>query len=363
MFLLALCLALAQPPLADQIARIESEYAALRRSFLEELRAADHDHERAVKANEDYYAKWESLAKELTALIKANPDDPAALDGIIRLTGVIRWAFGEDLLPIALRHRDDDRMGRLCFNVMYRGGELQAAPWAEAITKAVAESNPSREVRGQAVYSRGFLSRVAAFPYGRSIPERERDNLLARARSFFNEVVEKYADVQTPDGETTIGERAASELKRLDNLPKLKVGGVAPEIEGKDLEGNSLKLNDYRGKVVVVVFWGSWCGPCMAMVPHERALWERHRGKPFTLLGVNCGDTIEKARKTAADNRMDWPSFHDGDDSRGGSITTSYDIQKFPTVYVIDAKGVIRYIDARGEELDKAVEALLAELK
>ncbi len=358
MFLLALCLALAQPPLTDQITRIEADFAALEKSFDEELRAAGGDEKKVTEANETYQAKWFGFIDELNALIKAHPEDPAALDGLILLTGAMRSFLDVELLQIALRNRDDERMGRLCFNVRYRGGE----PWAEGIVKAVAESNPSREVRGQAVFCRGYLCRAAAFPYGQSVSEKERDKLVARARGFFNEVIEKYADVKTPDDDATIGERAASELTRFDNLPNLKVGGVAPEIGGKDLEGKPLRLGDYRGKVVVVVFWGSWCGPCMAMVPHERELWERHRDEPFTLLGVNCGDTLEQARKTADDNRMDWPSFYDGEDHRG-PIATSYDVQKYPTVYVIDAKGVIRYIDTRGEELDKAVEMLLAEMK
>ena len=50
----------------------------------------------------------------------------------------------------------------------------------------------------------------------------------------------------------------------------LAVGKPAPEIEGVDVDGKPLKLSDYKGKVVVLVFWGSWCGPCMAQVPHER---------------------------------------------------------------------------------------------
>lgn len=359
MFLLALCLAFAEPPLADQIARIGSDYAALEKSFYEELSSAGQDREKVTEANKVYQAKWFAFIDELTALIKAHPEDPAAVDGIILLTGEMRSFLDVELLhQIALRNRDDERMGRLCFNVMHRGGE----PWAEAVVKAVVESNPNREVRGQAVFCRGYLCRAAAFPYGQTLPERERDGLVARARVFFNEVVEKYADVPTPDGETTIGAMATSELKRFDNLPNLKIGGVAPEIEGVDLEGKPLRLGDHLGKVVVVIFWGSWCGPCMAMVPHERELWARHRDKPFTLLGVNCGDSIEKARKTATENQMDWPSFHDGEDHRG-PIATGYDVQKYPTIYVIDAKGVIRYIDAQGKELEEAVETLLTELK
>ncbi len=52
----------------------------------------------------------------------------------------------------------------------------------------------------------------------------------------------------------------------------LVVGKPAPEIEGADMDGKPFKLSDYKGKVVVLVFWGTWCGPCMAQVPHEREL-------------------------------------------------------------------------------------------
>ena len=76
------------------------------------------------------------------ALVKAHPNDPAALDGILLLTGEMRSILDEELTALALRNKHDARMGALCFNLMYRGGE----PWAEAIVKAVAESNPSRDI-------------------------------------------------------------------------------------------------------------------------------------------------------------------------------------------------------------------------
>ena len=113
--------------------------------------------------------------------------------------------------------------------------------------------------------------------------------------------------------------------------------------------------------MVLVVFWGSWCGPCMAMVPQEKELWQRHRDKSFVLLGVNCGDKLEVAKKTVADKGMGWPSWYDGEEIRG-PIETDYDVPHWPRLYLIDAKGVIRSIDAHGKELDEAVEKLLAEM-
>ena len=86
----------------------------------------------------------------------------------------------------------------------------------------------------------------------------------------------------------TLGQEAEASL---DAMLNLAVGKPAPEIEGVDVDGKPLKLSDYRGKVVLLVFWGAWCGPCMALVPHERELAERYKGRPFTLLGVDCKDT------------------------------------------------------------------------
>jgi thiol-disulfide isomerase/thioredoxin len=360
MMLLTLCLILARPAdttVSEQISKMRSDFAAVEKSFYEELQAAKRDMSKVQKANQDYNVKWKKAAEDVAALVKAHPDDPAALDGIILMTGDMRWTLDPELTAIALKNRDDKRMGTLCFNLTYRGEE----PWALAIVKTVAESDPIREVKAQANFCRGCQSYGAAFPWGRTVPKESREPLIEKARAYFTEAA-TFTDVKTPEGKGTIASKAVNELHRLDNLSNLKVGGVAPEITGTDLDGKPLKLSDYRGKVVVVVFWGSWCGPCMAMVPHEKELWERHKDNPFALFGVNCGDTREVAKKTATDKGMAWPSWYSGEETRG-DIAIEYDVQQWPTVFVIDAKGVIRFIDVREKELEKAVESLLAEMK
>jgi thiol-disulfide isomerase/thioredoxin len=155
----------------------------------------------------------------------------------------------------------------------------------------------------------------------------------------------------------TLGQEAED---RLDAMLNLAVGKPAPEIDGVDFDGKRLKLSDYQGKVVVLVFWGSWCGPCMAQVPHERELVERLKGQPFALLGVDCEPDKDTARKTMARERMTWPNWYDGAPATG-PIAERYHVRGFPSVFVLDAKGVIRSRSAL--DLDPTVDELLEELK
>lgn len=137
------------------------------------------------------------------------------------------------------------------------------------------------------------------------------------------------------------------------------VGTVAPEIEGEDFDGNHVKLSDYRGKVVVVAFWASWCKPCRDMIPHERALVERYAGKPFVMLGVNNDENPNAARKVIASEGMCWPSCQTGGSEN--EINERWNIEYLPSLYVIDGAGVVRYARVTGASLDRAVDTLLAE--
>ena len=96
------------------------------------------------------------------------------------------------------------------------------------------------------------------------------------------------------------------------------------------------------------------------MYPHERSLVKRLEGKPFALLGINS-DPKGRLRQTIKKENMTWRSWWDGG-SPGGPIAKAWNVNSWPTIYVLDDKGVIRYRDVREEELDKAVDALLAEM-
>jgi len=98
------------------------------------------------------------------------------------------------------------------------------------------------------------------------------------------------------------------------------------------------------------------------MYPHERSLVKRLEKEPFVLVGMNSDESPEIYREAAKRESLTWPSFFDGGGT-GGPIATKWGVSSWPTTYVIDAEGIIRYRNVRGEEMDKAVDALLKEMK
>lgn len=155
---------------------------------------------------------------------------------------------------------------------------------------------------------------------------------------------------------STLGQVAEA---RLDDWHNLAVGKTAPEIQGVDLDGKPLKLSDYRGKVVAVVFWETGCGPCIQEMPREKELLARMKGRPFAMLGVNTDADDAAARKVVESQGVTWPNWKDGEPP--GPIASLYHVQGYPTVYVLDAEGKIRAKNARGSALDELVENLVAE--
>ncbi len=100
------------------------------------------------------------------------------------------------------------------------------------------------------------------------------------------------------------------------------------------------------------------------MIPHERSLVERLKDKPFALLGINSDyDKAFYASENKDDMRVTWRSFWNGPKGTQGPIATKWNVRSWPTIYVLDHKGVIRFNGVRGEKMDAAVDQLLAEME
>jgi thiol-disulfide isomerase/thioredoxin len=227
------------------------------------------------------------------------------------------------------------------------------APDIEELLRAAAAKHKQRDVQGLAGYALA-LSLARQSEQARATSASEAEALLKKAEEQLEQLGKDHASVTL--GRTTLGEAAR---EKLYGLRHLTVGRVAPEIDGEDLDGKRFKLSDYRGKVVVLGFWAHWCGFCRDMYPHERRLVTRLEGRPFALVGVNCDEGRAEARRVVTKEKLNWKSWWDGGTER--KISTPWQVTAYPTIYVLDHKGVIRYKGVRGQQLDAAVDYLLKE--
>ncbi len=98
------------------------------------------------------------------------------------------------------------------------------------------------------------------------------------------------------------------------------------------------------------------------MYPHERSLVKIMADKPFALIGVNSDKDLDKLAETRKEKNITWRSFWNGEQGTRGPISTEWRVKGWPTTYLIDKDGVIRYKNVRGESLDRALEELMAEM-
>jgi thiol-disulfide isomerase/thioredoxin len=222
-------------------------------------------------------------------------------------------------------------------------------PWADQYEKNVrtlVEKNKAPLVRATSRYALAAIVRAGG-------ADRQ-----AEAETLFRRFVAEYDGKKDRSPvEDVLLDKARGELDRIE---RCGLGKPAPEAEGEDLDGRPLKLSEYRGKVVLLVFWAGWCGPCLADVPHEKALVEKFRGRPFVLVGVNGDEDKGEARKAVARLGIPWRSVWNGPRGAAGPVAKAWAVGGWPAVFVIDHEGVIRHDRLRGKRLDKPLEALVA---
>ncbi|WP_284141214.1 TlpA disulfide reductase family protein [Virgibacillus sp. LDC-1] len=117
----------------------------------------------------------------------------------------------------------------------------------------------------------------------------------------------------------------------------LEKGDIAPDFELKTLDGESVKLSDFRGKRVMLNFWATWCPPCRAEMPDMQKF---HENKDVVILAVNLTDT-ESSRQDVPDFTKDFGLTFRILMDEDLSVSTTYQIQPIPTSFLIDSKGII----------------------
>jgi len=147
---------------------------------------------------------------------------------------------------------------------------------------------------------------------------------------------------------------------------RLEAGSPAPEFSMTDFSARPLMLSDYRGRVVLLYFWATWCKPCIAELLSLSMLYrnlgasqENHdSGGDFEIIGVSLDQDREALKRFVESEQLPWPQLFDG----GGwhnQIAQQYRVTSLPRTFLLDEKGVIRFVDVRASELREAVARLI----
>jgi thiol-disulfide isomerase/thioredoxin len=317
--------------------------SASAQDLAEEIRSQIDTYEKAVRANtqriidaqtEQERALYRStipsadpFAAQVLQLIQTHPQDPAVSHGLNwLLTQCLHLPQGATALQLLT-----ERHAALAGIARAVKGLAECSPdLAIPALNAVLQKNPHPDEQAAALFALGahhFKAFEAAPNPGAGIASRQ------QAEQLFQRLITDFPQVAIQG--LPLSHEAASMLFEIQNL---SVGAQVPEVSGTDHLDIPFKLSDYRGKHVVLIFWGDWCHACHGIQAMVTDLAQRFTGKPLAFLGINTDDQAT-AKKILGTSRVPWRCWLDG--STSGPITSEWNLHHFPTLYLIGPDGII----------------------
>jgi hypothetical protein len=263
-----------QPSALEQFQALKRDYQAAEQEFLRDVGLASPGDQAKMLEQHPLY----SFTGRFLEFAEKYPKDPTAVDALLWVGTRARpqhprlaksWETALDTLE--QNHVQSDKLDSLVGNLLQ-----SESPKGETLLRAILKNNPHRKLQGQAClalaqlmnryasYARFFKSKegenqIEQFKRSlgkevtRRLREADADQLSNEAEQLLERILKEYSELEHPRG--TLAKAAKSELFELRHLA---IGKVAPEIEGQDIDGVWFKLSEYRGKVVVLHFWGHW---------------------------------------------------------------------------------------------------------
>jgi thiol-disulfide isomerase/thioredoxin len=183
----------------------------------------------------------------------------------------------------------------------------------------------------------------------------------ARARAIWTQVARDFPGTSAAQGASlSLAKLNADAAAEPDpRVPEgLEIGQKFPGFSETDIAGKPLSLAGYRGKVVLIDFWATWCPPCRAEMPNVVATYRKYHAPGFEVIGVSLDENRNTLVNFLPAHGMVWPQFFDGQ-GWDNKLAKKYGVHSIPTAYLLDRHGIIIGKELRGAELGEAVEKAL----
>ncbi len=223
--------------------------------------------------------------------------------------------------------------------------------YVNTVQKFIKEPEALKNIIGEQIVGIAKPSKAHQFVLGAIISATKKDHISVYAH-YADEYLQYYGKQYQADGQRL--------EKEMNELKKLMVGAIAPDMSLPDQNGDTIAISDFKGQILLLDFWASWCGPCRRENPTVVKVYDKYKDQGFEVLSVSLDKTKEKWLAAIEQDGLEWK--HMSDLKGWKSLATDvYKVKAIPRTYILDQEGQIIAKNLRGEALERKMEELFSE--